>query len=144
MISFTARDDSHSTKRVLISDDARDLQCAPANSHSAPSRTCLLSKSRSGLVLLGLGSAATASTSDVAPSVAAPLAFQYACSHVSSTISPENALRGKHLIVADMDWPPFFIVDNTKIGNERYSGLDVRIPQDCTYKTRVQGSRKGH
>ena len=36
-------------------------------------------------------------------------------------------MRGKHITVADLEWDPYFIVDNDKTGNDRYKGYDVEL-----------------
>ena len=52
--------------------------------------------------------------------------FEFACAGTSNK-SSSDSLRGKHLIVSDLDYPPYLIIDETKKGNARYSGLDVDI-----------------
>ena len=36
-------------------------------------------------------------------------------------------MRGKHITVADVEWVPYFIVNNSKTGNDRYTGYDVEL-----------------
>ena len=46
------------------------------------------------------------------------------CSDKGSAV---NYLRDKHLLACDFIWPPYFEVDESKSGNERYSGLDMDL-----------------
>ena len=44
-------------------------------------------------------------------------------------------LFNKRLVVCNVEWPPYFSVDRSKVGDSRYTGLDVQVLQQLSRST---------